>query len=192
MQSVATIEQLQKNEKLKVIVFYTEKSEKSLDVLNLFKEIEKDYSDIPIYSVNASDVKTIHPVYNIDSVPAVLAIKNNSDRKVIYGKQTKSYYEMIFQNNPRINSDGETISQPNVTVYSTPTCVYCNHLKSYLRKNRIMYSDINIATDSNAATELQQRTGQTGVPQTDIDGEIIVGFDRKRINEMLNIKGKGK
>lgn len=190
MQSVTNIQQLEKKEKLKIVVFYTEKSQKSLETLEIFKEFYQDYSDIPFYSVNAGEVKTIHPVYNIDSVPAVLVIKNNQDFNVIYGKQKRSYYEMIMSNTPRTDDQGNQIVQPNVTVYSTPSCTYCNQLKSYLRKHRIMFSDIDIAADPQAARDLQQKTGQTGVPQTDINGEIILGFDRPKIDEMLNIQSK--
>ena len=188
METITKIEQLQKKEKLKIILFYTEKSQSSLETLGIFKELHEEFEDIPIYTVNASKVRTIHPVYHIDSVPAVLVIRDNENRNIIYGKQTKNYYEKIFLKTPlAINNDGGS-SQPNVTVYSTPTCTYCNQLKTYLRKNRIFFNDVDVAVDPNAAQELQQRTGQTGVPQTDIDGEIIVGFDRPRINELLGIK----
>ena len=190
MKAVKTIKQLKSDEKIKLVLFYTEKSQKSLETLEIFKELQNDYKDVPIYTVNASEVKTIHPEYNIDSVPALLVIRNNVNYNIIYGKQKKSYYEMLFQEAPVLNEEGEEISQPDVTVYSTPTCVYCNQLKSYLRKQRIMFSDVDVAADPKAAQELQQRTGQTGVPQTDIDGEIIVGFDRPRINELLGINSK--
>lgn len=190
MESVTNIEQLKKDEKLKLVLFYTEKSPKSLETLKIFEELQQAYKDVPIYTVNASEVRTIHPKYNIDSVPAVLVIRNNADFNIIYGKQKKSYYEMLFLEAPVMDENGVGASQPNVTVYSTPTCTYCNQLKTYLRKNRIMYNDVDIAADPNAARELQQRTGQTGVPQTDIDGEIIVGFDRPKINELLGINAK--
>ncbi|MBN2281071.1 MAG: NrdH-redoxin [Candidatus Marinimicrobia bacterium] len=97
---------------------------------------------------------------------------------------------MIFNEAPVLDEKGEEVRQPSVTVYSTPTCVYCNQLKAYLRKHRVRFSDVDVAADPNAARDLQNRTGQTGVPQTDIDGEIIVGFDKPRINELLQINGK--
>ena len=190
MESVKNIEQLKKEEKLKLVLFYTDKSEKSLETLEILKELQEENKDVPLYTVNASEVKTIHPVYKIDSVPAVLVIRNNSDVNIIYGKQKKSYYEMLFNSTPRLNENGEEIVQPNVTVYSTPSCTYCTQLKTYLKKNRIMFNDIDVAADANAAQELQNRTGQTGVPQTDIGGEMIVGFDRKRISDLLGIKTK--
>jgi glutaredoxin len=58
-----------------------------------------------------------------------------------------------------------------------------------LRKNRVPFTDVDVSRDPNAAEELVRRTGQQGVPQTDIDGEIVVGFDKKRINELLEIQG---
>ncbi len=188
MEAVTKIDQLQKEEKLKIVLFYTEQSKASLETLDIFKELQKEFDEVPIYTINASKVRTIHPVYHIDSVPAVLVIRNNENHNIIYGKQTTAYYEKIFLEAPITTSGEGAPSQPNVIVYSTPTCTYCNQLKSYLRKNRIFFNDIDVAADPNAAQELQQRTGQTGVPQTDIDGEIIVGFDRPRINELLGIK----
>lgn len=190
MEAVKNIDQLKKEETIKIVIFYTEKSQKSLETLEIFKELKNDYPDVPVYSVNASEIKTIHPIYKIDSVPAVLVIRKNENFNVIYGKQKKSYYEMIFNEAPVLDEKGEEVRQPSVTVYSTPTCVYCNQLKAYLRKHRVRFSDVDVAADPNAARDLQNRTGQTGVPQTDIDGEIIVGFDKPRINELLQINGK--
>jgi glutaredoxin len=62
-------------------------------------------------------------------------------------------------------------------------------LKTYLRKHRIRFTDIDVSADPQAAEDLVRRTGQQGVPQTDIDGEIIVGFDKARINTLLGIQG---
>ena len=76
----------------------------------------------------------------------------------------------------------------NVTVYSTPTCSWCTTLKTYLRNQRIPFSEIDVSRDQNAAEEMVRRSGQQGVPQTDIEGEMIVGFDKARINELLGIE----
>jgi glutaredoxin-like YruB-family protein len=73
-------------------------------------------------------------------------------------------------------------------VYSSPLCSWCNTLKSYLRKNRIRFTDIDISRDKRAADELVKRSGQMSTPQTDINGEIIVGFDKNKINKLLEIK----
>ena len=77
---------------------------------------------------------------------------------------------------------------PKVIVYSTPTCPYCYTLKAYLDDNKIPYDDIDVAADEKAREEMVKKTGQMGVPVTDIDGQAIIGFDRHKISELLNIK----
>ena len=74
-----------------------------------------------------------------------------------------------------------------MTVYSTPTCSWCTTLKTHLKKNGIRYSDVDVSKDQNAAEAMRKRSGQQGVPQTDIGGEMIVGFDKNRINTLLGI-----
>ncbi|HHW68174.1 MAG: glutaredoxin 3 [Epulopiscium sp.] len=75
----------------------------------------------------------------------------------------------------------------NITVYSTPTCPYCHMVKDYLKKNDFQYKDINVAVDQRAAAEMIKKSGQMGVPVIDIDGNIVVGFDREKINSLLGL-----
>ena len=80
---------------------------------------------------------------------------------------------------------------PEITVYSTKQCMYCNNLKAWLAQNNIPYHSIDVGEDPVAAREMIDLTGQRGVPVIVIDGEVIVGFDRPRIEALLNIdKGK--
>jgi glutaredoxin-like YruB-family protein len=84
--------------------------------------------------------------------------------------------------------DGEKPAK-RVTVYSTPTCSWCNTLKTYLKLHNVLFNDIDLSRDQKAAEALVKRSGQTGVPQTDINGEIVVGFNKARINQLLGING---
>lgn len=74
-----------------------------------------------------------------------------------------------------------------VTVYSTPTCPYCVMVKKYLKSNNISFEDIDVSADQSKAEEMVKRSGQMGVPVLDIDGKIIVGFDKERISKELGI-----
>ena len=74
-----------------------------------------------------------------------------------------------------------------VTVYSTPTCSWCQIAKDHLRSSGIAFEDVDVATDMTRAQEMVQKSGQYGVPVIDIDGEIVVGFDRARIDSLLEI-----
>ncbi len=75
-----------------------------------------------------------------------------------------------------------------VKIFSTPTCVYCITLEEYLKKNNISFEEIDVSKDEKALNEMVEKSAQMTVPVVDIDGEIIVGFDKKRINELLKIK----
>ncbi|MBI2140832.1 glutathione S-transferase N-terminal domain-containing protein [Candidatus Woesearchaeota archaeon] len=76
-----------------------------------------------------------------------------------------------------------------VKVYSTPTCPWCKKTKEFLKENSIPYQDVNVAGDQKAAEEMFKKSGQMGVPVTDIDGQIVVGFDKPKLKELLKIGG---
>lgn len=74
-----------------------------------------------------------------------------------------------------------------VKVYSTPTCPWCIRTKQFLKENNVVFQDVDVSSDKQAANEMMQKTGQMGVPVIDIEGEIIVGFDKDRIKQALGI-----
>lgn len=75
-----------------------------------------------------------------------------------------------------------------VKVFSTPSCAYCATLKEFLKNNNIEFDDIDVSQDETAVAEMVKKSGQMGVPVINIDGEIIIGFDKKKVVELLNIK----
>ena len=79
-------------------------------------------------------------------------------------------------------------SQLKVIIFTTPTCSYCNIAKRYFREKSIRFTDVDVSRDQRAAADMQRRTGQTGVPVIMISNKPIVGFDKPKINRMLNIK----
>ncbi|MDP2912882.1 MAG: glutaredoxin domain-containing protein [Candidatus Omnitrophota bacterium] len=74
-----------------------------------------------------------------------------------------------------------------VIVYSTPTCPFCIRVKQFLKESGIPFEDIDISQDQEKAEEIIKRSGQMGVPIIDIDGQLIVGFDKEKIKEVLGI-----
>lgn len=72
-----------------------------------------------------------------------------------------------------------------VVIYTTPTCPWCHRTKEYLTQKGIAYSEHNVADDRNKAQEMIQKSGQMGVPVTIIGGEVVVGFDQKRLDSLL-------
>jgi len=76
----------------------------------------------------------------------------------------------------------------SVLIYTTPSCPYCQLLKKFLRDNKVDFSEIDISRDAEKAREAVQKSGQYVVPIIDINGKIIVGFDRSLLAKELNIK----
>ena len=76
-----------------------------------------------------------------------------------------------------------------IIVYSTPTCPYCSLVKDYLKQKGVEFEEKDVSVDRVAAREMIERSGEMGVPQIDIDGTIIVGFNRDAIDgELSKIK----
>ncbi|MFA6404674.1 MAG: glutaredoxin family protein [Candidatus Paceibacterota bacterium] len=76
----------------------------------------------------------------------------------------------------------------NVTIYSTPTCVYCNMAKSFFKSNNIAFTEYNVATDMEKRKEMIDKTGQMGVPVISVGEEIVVGFNEEKLKSSLGIK----
>jgi glutaredoxin 3 len=72
-----------------------------------------------------------------------------------------------------------------IIVYSTPSCPYCNLVKDYLKQKSIEFEEKDVSLDRAAAREMIEKSGEMGVPQIDIDGTIIVGFNRDAIDKEL-------
>jgi glutaredoxin 3 len=75
-----------------------------------------------------------------------------------------------------------------VTVYSTKTCPWCKKVKEYLKSNKVAFKDIDVGANQKAAQEMIKKSGQTGVPVTDANGTIIVGFDEAKLKKALKPK----
>jgi glutaredoxin-like YruB-family protein len=74
---------------------------------------------------------------------------------------------------------------PTVTIYSADWCAFCHAAKDYLDKKGVTYTEKNVEQDQSFAQEAVRKSGQMGIPVLDINGEIIVGFDRPRIDAAL-------
>ena len=178
-----------KNEEFLLAIFYTDTSEKSKEALKILEEFKKENKDVSVCSINASRVKDIHPLYGINTVPTVLLLKKGKPSKVIYGKQDKEFYKRLLYEAPvPSTSKKEERKFHRVTVYTSTGCPWCAATKSYLTENRIPFNEINVSENSRAAEELVRRSGQLATPQTDIDGEIVIGFDKAKLATLLGIR----
>ncbi len=72
-----------------------------------------------------------------------------------------------------------------VTVYSTPACSFCHQAKEFLQGKGVAFEDKDVTKNPAWIQEMIKKSGQTGVPVIEVDGQIIVGFDRARLTELL-------
>jgi len=72
-----------------------------------------------------------------------------------------------------------------IRVYTTPTCPFCTMTKEFLKEKGIEFEDIDVSANREAAIELFEKSGQMAVPQIEINGKIIVGFDKEAIEKEL-------
>ena len=77
------------------------------------------------------------------------------------------------------------MTEHKVKVYSTQTCPWCHKVKEFLKEKGVKYDDIDVGADQKAANDMVEKSGQMGVPVTDIDGKIIVGFDKDALEKAL-------
>ena len=75
-----------------------------------------------------------------------------------------------------------------IIIYSTSTCPHCVYAKEFLKEHNIEFKDVNVQEDKKKAKEMIEKSGQMGVPVIDIDGEIVVGFDKEKIKKLLEIQ----
>jgi glutaredoxin 3 len=80
------------------------------------------------------------------------------------------------------------MSQTGITIYTTPTCGFCHMAKEYFKSRGVAYKDVDITREVTAQMWVLDKTGQLGVPVIDIDGSLVVGFDRERIDLALREK----
>jgi glutaredoxin-like YruB-family protein len=137
---------------------------------------------------DVNETKDIHTQFGINTVPSLLEFKNSKLLNVIKGCHQPVQFRAILENAIFVaasSEEGKTVK--NVIVYSTPTCSWCTTLKRHLDAHQVKYREIDVSKDQKAAEAMVRKSGQQGVPQTEINGQIVVGFDKNRLNRLLEI-----
>ena len=76
---------------------------------------------------------------------------------------------------------------PEVVIYSTPTCHFCALSKEFFAANNVPYTNYDVASDFQKRQEMIEMTGQMGVPVIRIGNDVVIGFDKAKISELLHI-----
>lgn len=79
------------------------------------------------------------------------------------------------------------MNEKKVTIYSTPTCHFCSMAKDYFNANGVKYESFDVASDTQKRAEMMEISGQLGVPVIQIDDNVIIGFNKPKIDEFLGL-----
>lgn len=74
-----------------------------------------------------------------------------------------------------------------VKIYTTPTCPYCKMAKDFMKEHGVEFQEFNVAADPAARDEMVKKSGQLGVPVIEADGQVMVGYSKSKLAELLNI-----
>ncbi len=178
-----------KDSKKSFLLLYKSGSEQSDCALSNLNNVEISVNEVSFLGADVATVRDIHENYQINSVPTLLEFENNKLLKTIKGCHEPGFFKSLFENSlySAINKNNEK-KRKRVIVYSTPTCPHCTTIKNYLKDNRITFRDIDVSRDQNMAQQMVKKSGQQGVPQIEINGRIVVGFDKPKIDKLLEIR----
>jgi len=177
------------NSKKAYLLLFKADSEQSKCAKNSLEEVELASDEIKVFSADVAQVRDIHGNYGIKSVPSLLEFEGKNFKNVLKGCLDAEYYKSYFENIIyELKVAKEDKPQKSVTVYTTPTCPWCTTVKNFLRKHGVRYTEVDVASDQNAAQSMVSKSGQQGVPQTEINGEMVIGFDQTKLNRLLDLK----
>jgi len=171
-----------------VLVFYGEFSAAARRAMDELEQLSRENGKMPIYVVDVQKVKGVHKQFGVKNVPTVLVLEKGKTVRFVEGPQSARFYETAFLGVAPAHTVQRRRRPHRVVVYTGPGCPWCARVKSYLRQHGIAFTEVNVARDRHAAERLVRRSGQMGVPQTEIDGRIVVGFDQPRLNALLGIE----
>lgn len=175
-----------------IIGFFGDFSQSANQTLPAFKTFCEKHPQLPAYLVDVGRVKDVHGHFQVTQVPAVVLVKEKRVVSRVVGTATVASYESAFLNtNGSVNTKSTSFDAKkpahSVTVYTTQSCPWCVRVKNYLRQMNVPFKEIDVGRDHAAAMELVRRTGQTGVPQLNIDGHYVIGFDKPKIDRLLGL-----
>lgn len=75
----------------------------------------------------------------------------------------------------------------NVTIYSTPSCHFCHMAKDFFHENNVAFTDYDVASDQAKRQEMMDKSGQMGVPVIFVGDDMVIGFNKPKIVELLGM-----
>ncbi|MCK6506928.1 glutaredoxin [Myxococcota bacterium] len=146
-------------------------------------------ADAPVLLVDVGEVKGLHARFGVSAVPAAVTVQGGQVIRRAAGRQdAEAWARALLPHESAVVAPAGGAVRPPVTVYVSPTCVWCGRVKDYLRQHGVRFREVDVSVDPAAAQALVARSGQVGVPQVEIGHEIVVGFDKPRLERLLGLQ----
>jgi len=120
-------------------------------------------------------------LYGVMSIPTVVILKDGKFVTQFVGVQTKETYRKASLDALAYKAP----AKPDVTLFTTPTCPYCHLAKAYFKEQKIAVTEIDVTKDNEMARKMIDRSGEMGVPQIWINGQVVIGFNKPQIELIL-------
>ncbi len=175
---------------LVVVDFYADWCGPCKLVTPVLEELAKDYDEkkVKFAKLNVDQNQQLASIFGIMGIPTVIFFKDGKIVNQRVGAMSKEAYKTaIDQALNEKPSSSKSKGETEVVVFSTPTCPWCKKTKEYLKSRGIKFKDVNVASDQAMAQKMVQRSGEMGVPQLWINGQVVVGFNKPRIDTLLGL-----
>lgn len=154
----------------------------------LMEQMSKDNKDsnVKFVKINVDQEQELAGQYGVMSIPTVIFFKDGKKASQRVGVSQKNEYEdSIKKTLSHVPAAKGT--RGKVKVFSTPTCPYCHMAKAYLKDKKIEFEDIDVSQDQNQARIMVEKSGEMGVPQLWINDEVVIGFNKPVIDQLLGL-----
>lgn len=178
-----------------MFVFFADSPPAGRQLVEELSAWERTTDNVTVHSVNVSRLGEIQTRFGITNVPAVLIFRNGEKVNLSYGHQTFSHYEKQIADSKGYSSkqgkgQGTDKAGPQVTVFTSDNCGWCIRAKDYLKSINVQFKEINVSRNDAEARRMIKRSGQMQTPQLDINGKMVVGFDKMAIDRLLGRRGQ--
>ena len=189
IESYYALQQALRGSKRNYLLIYKSGAEQSECAFANMQNIAIKTPAIQFLVVDVTKIRDIHQQYGVTTAPVLIEFEGDKPGQIIKGCHEPGFFKSFIENSlySAVKDNGEKKTK-RVVVYSTPTCPHCNTLKNYLKQQKVQFRDIDVSRDQKMAQEMVKRSGQQGVPQIDINGRLIVGFNKPKIDELLELK----
>jgi glutaredoxin-like YruB-family protein len=173
-----------------LLAFLIEQNQGSVAARDALEQALSANPEARAFSIDARTVRNVPGHFQVTAVPTVLRVRGHETLERLVGPQPPGTYAALMTPKPRSANQNQTKAdtRARVKLYVTNTCPWCRKLESYLERRGVHFTKVNVSTDAAAARAMVRKSGQQGVPQAEIDGTMVVGFDKARIDQLLRLE----